>query len=174
MRAQPKLNDAPYALLYFSFIMHCSFSYAFVLVLVLVLSVLLAVQADINWKNCGTADDLLLIENVEYEPKEPERGQPLNITASGQLKERLDAGTKASLSVKWGLVRIPIPLIDVCTELAKLPDVPLKCPVEPGPISVTQSVVLPAEMPQGKYDVNVRVKSQDGRSVACLQVQLSV
>ena len=129
-------------------------------------------SCDLSWKNCGTAEDLLDIQQLTYAPLVPVRGEALTVTAQGNLKEQLTSGTKVNLVVKWGFVRVPVPPVDVCGELSKLPDAPATCPLQPGPVSLTQSFVLPAQIPDGDYDVNIRIKNQDGRQVACVQVKL--
>ena len=62
-------------------------------------------SASLSWESCGQAEDLLDIRSIQYTPDNPQRGDVLNVTAFGLLKEPLDMGTKINLLVKWGYVR---------------------------------------------------------------------
>lgn len=43
-----------------------------------------------------------------------------------------------------------------------------------GPFTLSQSFQLPAEMPQGNYDVQIKIRTADKRQVTCISVKLSV
>ncbi len=112
------------------------------------LALCLVASADITWKNCGTAADLLNLRELTWTPSVPQRGQPLNVTVSGTLNGVVDQGSKVLLFVKWGFVRVPVPPQDVCKDLSRVPDEKYHCPLQPGDMTVTQSFMLPEQIPE--------------------------
>ena len=121
---------------------------------------------------CGSAEDTMEIKQISFVPEIPVRGQFLNVTASGTLKETVDVGSKVNLAVKWGFVRVPVPAVDICQEF-DAPESPFKCPVQPGDFAVDQGFLLPDNIPDGKFDVTVRLKDHMNRQITCVKVMLS-
>lgn len=76
----------------------------FLLALLLALvstSLLATVEANLSWTTCGDAQDVLTVDQLTYTPEDPKRGDVLNVTATGALKEQLEEGVMAFLVVKW-------------------------------------------------------------------------
>lgn len=48
----------------------------------------------------------------------------------------------------------------------------IKCPVEPGDYTITQTVELPKEIPPAKFLVNVNAYTKDDADMLCLQLRV--
>ncbi|KAI3661851.1 hypothetical protein MP638_003859 [Amoeboaphelidium occidentale] len=141
--------------------------------LIVLLALLPFAFADLQWSNCGTAEDAMEISSLTFAPQ-PQRGVPFKVHFVGKLKATIDYGTIALLQVKWGALPIRVPPVSICDEVAKLPDAPSKCPVQPGDFDIEQEITLPGQIPKGNYKVNIKINNQDGRQVSCLDVQLKL
>ena len=71
-------------------------------------------------------------------------GKTLNITATGDLKQKVEKGAKVHIEVKYGLIRILSTDIDLCEQAGQ---VDLECPVDKGELKLFKSVNLPKEIP---------------------------
>lgn len=131
-------------------------------------------HADLTWESCGDENDLLELKSLSYQPEVPVRGEYLNITASGTLKEVVDEGSMANVVVKWGLIRVPVPPVDICEKLDELPDQPFACPLPAQDFSVDNlSFMLPSNIPNGKFDVKVKLQNQEKQQITCLAIKLT-
>jgi hypothetical protein len=62
--------------------------------------------------------------------------------------------------------------MDVCDKLNEVPNTPYSCPLQPGDYDFTQSFTLPSDIPNGKFDVTIRIRDQNSRQVTCAAVKL--
>ncbi|KAG8849713.1 Phosphatidylglycerol/phosphatidylinositol transfer protein [Tulasnella sp. 330] len=123
-----------------------------------------------NFIDCGLPSDVVLIESLTVSPDPPEPGKNLNVTVSAFVTERIEDGAYADVTVKLGLIKLLHKQFDVCQE-AENADAEIKCPVEPGPHHVVQTVALPKEIPPAKFVVMVRGYTVDDESLMCADIQ---
>ncbi|CAG8757466.1 15794_t:CDS:2, partial [Acaulospora colombiana] len=112
----------------------------------------LAVAAPERWKYelCGTEEDIVEVESISISPDPPKPGEDLEITASGKVKQTLEEGAYADVTVKLGLIKLLRKEFDICEEARKA-NATIQCPVEPGDYTLVQKVALPKEIPPGEY-----------------------
>jgi hypothetical protein len=48
------------------------------------------------------------------------------------------------------------------------------CPANPGPVTYSLDLTLPSIAPSGAYDIKLTGKDQDGVSLMCIDVALSI
>jgi trehalose/maltose hydrolase-like predicted phosphorylase len=72
------------------------------------------------------------------------RGQTLQITASGELTETIEEGAKVNLVVKWGLITLISQTVELCDQIK---EVDMECPLEKGPMTLKKEVKLPSVIP---------------------------
>jgi hypothetical protein len=111
------------------------------------------------------SNDLVIIDKVDLLPNPPKAGKELVIKASGTVYERIEEGAYVMLTVKYGLIRLISTKADFCEQIG---NVDMECPVEPGKLTITKSVDLPAEIPPGKYTVFADVYTVDDVQITCL------
>ncbi|KAL1930033.1 hypothetical protein VTP01DRAFT_1187 [Rhizomucor pusillus] len=120
--------------------------------------------------DCSDEKYILDIQNITLTPPDPKPGDELLIEATGYLKERVDYGAYADVTValnrRFILLR---KTFDICEEMEKN-DAQIKCPVEPGLLKVTQTVTLPKEVPKARFLVHVRANNYNEAKLACLNV----
>lgn len=78
------------------------------------------------------------------------RGKKLFIEASGILKEDIEIGAYVRVEVAYGLIRLLKLDLDLCNEVSH---VDLECPLKKGPITISKSVELPANIPPVSYEL---------------------
>jgi hypothetical protein len=71
-------------------------------------------------------------------------GEPLSISASGELKDTVEEGSKMHLQVKYGLITLINQEADLCETVQKAD---LTCPIKKGEMSLTKDVDIPKEIP---------------------------
>jgi hypothetical protein len=71
-------------------------------------------------------------------------GKTLAITATGNVKEKIEKGAKMHLQVKYGLITLINQEVDLCEQSDK---VNIECPVDKGTLTVVKDVELPKEIP---------------------------
>ena len=71
-------------------------------------------------------------------------GKPLSITATGTLKENVEAGAYVVLQVKYGLITLVKQTVDLCEQVK---NVELSCPLDKGDLTIKKDVDLPKEIP---------------------------
>ncbi|GAA6043384.1 hypothetical protein JCM8097_005298 [Rhodosporidiobolus ruineniae] len=125
-----------------------------------------------GWYDCGDPSDAIEISSIKVSPDPPKPGHNLTIEAAGTIKQLVDEGTYADVTVKLGLIKLLTKRFDVCEELDKA-DAELQCPIKPDTYSITQTVALPAEIPRAKFQVNARVFTQDEVPAACVDLWIN-
>ncbi|KAB8209918.1 PG-PITP like protein [Aspergillus parasiticus SU-1] len=110
--------------------------------------------------------DILDIKQVDLSPNPPLPGKTLVITASGTLHKKIEDGAYVLLEVKYGLITLLRQTADLCEQLV---NVDLKCPLEPGEMTLTKQVDLPKQIPPGKYTVQADVFNSDDEHITCLK-----
>lgn len=89
-----------------------------------------------------------LIDSITISPDPPIPGQNLTVTVSGLVVKPITEGSYADVLVKFGLIKLIQRRFDLC-ELAEENNASVQCPVEPGPLTITETVELPKEIPPG-------------------------
>ncbi|KAK5583093.1 hypothetical protein RB653_004683 [Dictyostelium firmibasis] len=120
------------------------------------------------WSNCGTAADKFQITSVVLDPPTPVKGQPITISASGDLDETVTGGT-VSVKVKYGFITLINKSEGICSSQD-----PLSCPIAAGPYSKTITETIPADAPSGKYTGNVVIVDQNNAEIACVDVDINL
>lgn len=108
------------------------------------------------------AEDIVRITSVDLLPNPPKAyvmllwlriseltkyrhsGTELVIKALGTVSESIEDGAYIQLQVKYGLIRLISTKADLCDQIK---NVDMECPIDEGPLSITKTVSLPAEIP---------------------------
>ncbi|ORX91503.1 putative ML domain protein [Basidiobolus meristosporus CBS 931.73] len=115
--------------------------------------------------DCGSPSDLLKINYVNISPDPPHKGQKLRIQGEGVFSDKVEEGSYAVVSVKYGRIRLLQLKFDTCKEIKQIDK---ECPLGPGPQSIDAEVDLPKEIPPGRYTAHAQVYTKDGRQIACV------
>lgn len=84
----------------------------------------------------GDDDYILDIKDITLTPPNPQPGEELLIEATGYLKERVDFGAYAHVTVALNRRLVLLrKTFDLCEEMENN-DAEIKCPVEPGLLKV--------------------------------------
>ncbi|KAF8622885.1 hypothetical protein AX15_006650 [Amanita polypyramis BW_CC] len=124
-----------------------------------------------SYTDCGLPSDPVQVESIEVSPDPPKPGHNLTIKAKGVVTEVINEGAYADVTVKLGLVKLLHKQFDVCEEARKA-NVSVTCPVQPGPYTVEQTVMLPKEIPRAKFSVNVRAFTAEEEDMLCLDLKV--
>jgi len=108
---------------------------------------------------------LIKIDRADLVPNPPLPGQTLSIYAAGTVKRPILEGSRVSLIVKYGYIKLISQDLDLCENLHELD---MECPIEAGHLILQKEVDLPKAIPPGKYTVQATVFNQDGDEVICL------
>ncbi|THG95637.1 hypothetical protein EW026_g6054 [Hermanssonia centrifuga] len=122
-----------------------------------------------DWEPCGSVSDPLEIKHIEVSPDPPQRGQDLTVKVIGNVKEVIDDGAYADVTVKIGLIKILQKEFDLCEEAYAIHLLQLAasdmCTKE-----VTHTVTLPKEIPLAKFNVNVQGYTADDDNMVCVNL----
>ncbi|GJJ09615.1 hypothetical protein Clacol_003838 [Clathrus columnatus] len=124
-----------------------------------------------SWSDCGQFDDAVLVNSIKISPDPPKPGENLTVTASGIVYSEITKGTKVTVQVKVGSIKLLTKELDVCDEASNA-NAEIQCPVEEGDYTVTQSVALPAEIPPAKFTVHVEGKTAKNEPLLCLDLNI--
>lgn len=131
--------------------------------------------ADGLWKYCedpAKNGHLWELESVTLAPIPLVPGQLLNVAVTGHLSEDLLVGSSVNLKVIYNNVGIENKVLDLCNEV--LPRLNASCPVEHGRRVISQEVLIPEDLPPGKYSARVHVTNQDGNTVFCMVAKVEM
>lgn len=116
--------------------------------------------------NCDAASHQILdLRSVIIDPNPPVKGQNLTFVAQGFLSEDVTDGAYVDVDVRYGFIRLVHQTFDLCEEIQ---NVDLECPVKKGVQSITKLVLIPEEVPPGKYLVNARAYTKHDKLITCL------
>jgi hypothetical protein len=123
----------------------------------------LVAEIPIQWVNCSTWTDQLLIEKVEANMWPPKRNELLTVSVSGRAKESFIRGTYIKTIVYRGY---SLPSI-----FGSLDDLGIHLPTRPGPMTmIIVNSTIPDVAPPGQYDVYVKGYEQDEAEVLCVKI----
>ncbi|KAI9445206.1 ML domain-containing protein [Lactarius indigo] len=122
-----------------------------------------------NWEDCGNPTDSIQIDSISVSPDPPKPGQDLTVQVKASAKERVEDGAYADVSVKLGLIKILQKQFDLCEEARKA-NTSVQCPIEEGSYDVEQTVALPKEIPQAKFNINVQGYTKDDDDLFCVKL----
>jgi len=122
-----------------------------------------------SYSVCGAETDIIQLKSLDVVPDTPKPGQNLTITAFGTVKQRIEDGAYAHVTVKLGLIKLLEKEFDICKE-AEAADMEIKCPVEPGDYTITQTVELPKEIPPAKFTIDVTAYTAGDEDMLCLKL----
>jgi len=124
-----------------------------------------------SYSDCGNPTDIVQLRSLEISPDPPKPGQNLTVTASGTVTQKIEDGAWAHVVVKLGLIKLLDKDIDTCEE-AENANMEIRCPVEPGDYTLTQTVELPKEIPPAKFVIDVSAYTVDDRDMLCLKLNV--
>ncbi|PHH88284.1 hypothetical protein CDD83_7750 [Cordyceps sp. RAO-2017] len=112
------------------------------------------------------------IQSVDLAPNPPQAAQPLVIKATGLVHKTIQEGATFDLLVKWNNIIDLVKMTkgDFCSNIGR---VDLKCPIEPGKMTIEKTVDMPKMIPNGEFFVQAEVKSADGALITCLNGTVS-
>jgi len=122
-----------------------------------------------GYTDCGAPTDVIEVKSIELSPDPPVPGQDLTVTASGYVKDTIEWGAYADVTVKIGLIKLLHKQYDICEEAQSI-NATVRCPVERDNYVVTQTVALPKEIPKAKFTIQVRAYTKDEQSLLCLNI----
>ncbi|KAG6052769.1 hypothetical protein E4U17_005429 [Claviceps sp. LM77 group G4] len=111
------------------------------------------------------SEGYIKIYRIDLAPNPPAVGKDLVIKATGSVMRSIENGAYIDLTVKYGLIRLIATKADLCEQIG---EVDLKCPLNPGDISIIKTVKLPNEIPPGTYTVTADVFSARHERITCL------
>lgn len=115
---------------------------------------------------CDIATPQILdLQRVVIDPNPPAKGQNLTFVATGHLSQDILEGAYADIDVKYGYIRLIHQTFDLCEQIT---NVDLECPVKKGEQVISKEVEIPAEVPPGKYLINVRAYTKEDVLITCL------
>ncbi|KAH9082083.1 hypothetical protein EDB83DRAFT_2310327 [Lactarius deliciosus] len=114
-----------------------------------------------GWEDCGSPTDSIQIDSITVSPDPPKPGQDLTVRVKASAQERVE--------VKLGLIKILQKQFDLCDE-ARNANTTVQCPIEKGNYEVEQTVALPKEIPQAKFNVNVQAYTIDDDDLFCVKL----
>ncbi|PVF94518.1 hypothetical protein CPB86DRAFT_713134 [Serendipita vermifera] len=124
-----------------------------------------------NYELCGTEEDIVEVESISISPDPPKPGEDLEITAKGKVKQTLEEGAYADVTVKLGLIKLLQKEFDICEE-ARNANATIQCPVEPGDYTLVQKVALPKEIPPGKFSIFVQANNANDDPATCIKIHV--
>ncbi|GAU90853.1 hypothetical protein RvY_03213 [Ramazzottius varieornatus] len=153
--------------------------------------------AHFSWKSCGGPDDAIKLTNLTLSPDPLQLGQPLKVTASGEILRDITAPIEIDVVVeKKVFVWVNLPCVDdfgscnyadVCSRLPPPPcpqpiieaKLPCSCPFPIGKYSVKDleyeidTKQYPPELVQGDFKFHIVIK-QKNQSIGCYDFELSI
>ncbi|KAJ7635262.1 MD-2-related lipid-recognition domain-containing protein, partial [Roridomyces roridus] len=122
-----------------------------------------------GYTDCAGADlDAVQIQSISVSPDPPKIGEKLTVIIDAEVKEVIEEGANADVTVKFGRIKLPKTRFDLCEEARKA-NAMISCPVEPGVYQIVQSVDLPKEVPKAKYTIDVDAYTVTEHPMACLE-----
>ena len=123
---------------------------------------------------CDEDTNLLSIKKLEFIPNPPEKGKLLTINVESNLNKTISYASQVFLSVKYMRMRLISKSYDLCSELDKLKNVNIKCPIKAGYKILSYSLEIPQEIPNGNYFIEVLSIDQDQQQVFCSRINLDL
>lgn len=123
-----------------------------------------------KWEGCGEETYGVNITAIEISPDPPQKGEVLNVTVSGIVKEVIEEGAYVFIEVKMGLIKLKKEYM-ICDE-ARNSDSEIQCPVQEGDYTTTLSAQLPAVIPPRQYRVTVEGYTLDDDPLACVNIDV--
>ncbi|KAJ7078317.1 ML domain-containing protein [Mycena belliarum] len=131
------------------------------------------VATTVTWAydDCGT-DTVFRLTSLTLSPDPPIPGQNLTLAVEGDVREAIEDGAYADITIKFGLIRLLQKTFDICDEARKA-NFSITCPVSEGVHQVVEKVILPKarEIPRGKFTVQVRAYTKDDAELLCLNIE---
>ncbi|KAI0257565.1 ML domain-containing protein [Lactifluus subvellereus] len=124
-----------------------------------------------SWSDCGLHSDAIQIESISVSPDPPKPGEDLTVTVKAYAQEEVKEGAYADVTVKLGLIKLLQKTYDLCEE-ARNAQTDVQCPVDRGSYVVQQTVALPKEIPQAKFNINARGYTVDDDDLFCVDLKV--
>ncbi|KAI6162257.1 ML domain-containing protein [Pisolithus thermaeus] len=124
-----------------------------------------------SYTDCGLPTDVVQIKSISVFPDPPKPGKNLTLTAVGTVKQVVEVGAFADVTVKLGLIKLLNKKFDICHE-ASAANASIQCPVDAGDYTVVQTVALPNEIPRAKFSISVRGYTVDEEDLLCLDLKV--
>ncbi|KXZ50044.1 hypothetical protein GPECTOR_18g25 [Gonium pectorale] len=118
-----------------------------------------------TWAPCDTGLTSFTPSDVNLTPDPPVIGSPATFTIIGTIGTEVTGGT-VDMTVSFSGLPIYSQQFDLCTKT--------KCPVAPGPITLTLVEALPPIAPPGDYGLQIIARSPDGGELTCVNVDFSL
>lgn len=125
----------------------------------------------IDFKNCGSASDLVTVNSVTINPNPPQKGEDLEVTGSITPKEDITGGD-TELQVKLGFLPVLKQEKKFCDAVS---DGGGSCPLSSGStytLSIKQEV--PSATPGATYTGTYKATDQNGKALFCIEVDLKI
>ena len=108
---------------------------------------------------------LLTVSDVIIEPQNAKVGETITVTVQGSLKENVADG-ETDLTISWGVIELKRQQSTICQTM--------KCPVEAGPFTFTESFPIPQGTPNGGYTISYQVMGKDHARVTCIEFDIHI
>ncbi|XP_065914201.1 putative phosphatidylglycerol/phosphatidylinositol transfer protein DDB_G0278295 [Dysidea avara] len=107
---------------------------------------------------------------LTYDPDPPEKGKNVTITGSGIVNKEITSG-EIKVVVTYNDIQLLDETYDACELLEKYGD---QCPISTGNTTMSITVEVPSDLPDGKYVGTMYGTDQDDDPMICGTVECQV
>ncbi|KAH7354989.1 ML domain-containing protein [Rhexocercosporidium sp. MPI-PUGE-AT-0058] len=120
-----------------------------------------------SWQyiDCGLSTDIVNINSITISPN-PVPGKEITVTADIAVNSVIEDGAYIYVTVKLGLIKLFQKQFNICEELDG-GDVTLRCPIQKGTYTLSQTVKLPREIPPAKFSIAARAYTVEDEDIMC-------
>ncbi|KAG8168404.1 hypothetical protein KVR01_001153 [Diaporthe batatas] len=115
--------------------------------------------------------DAVVIDQVDFIPNPPKKGQSLTVAAAGTVTEAIVPGAVVEVKVHFIGSQIYHHKFDICDELGRLGH---KCPLESGQYHFNKTFDVPKKVPHGTYQLWAGAKLPNGHAITCIDGKIKV
>ena len=127
---------------------------------------------EFNYNICKESESKFKLKSLKLTPEVPEKGKMLNIEINGVLLKNLNKGAKLKVVVKYQRIRLLNKIFDLCEELDKTENSPIKCPIESGEKIWKYSVEIPNNIPNGMFNIDALITNELDEVFVCTTINL--
>ncbi|MCX4529916.1 MULTISPECIES: ML domain-containing protein [unclassified Streptomyces] len=116
--------------------------------------------------DCGSPTDVFRIRTVSINPDTPRKGHKATLTAQGDLREDIPAGTNMHVTARLGILTVVDKDYDFLSNVT--------IDQQDKQATITKETSIPGTLPSGNYLVDVVITTPARKQVARLQIKLKL
>ncbi|KAH8785895.1 ML domain-containing protein [Diaporthe sp. PMI_573] len=128
-------------------------------------------QNTLNLCKGDHSHDAVVIDQVDFIPNPPKKGNSLTVAAAGTVTESVVPGAVVEVKVKFIGTQVYHQKFDICGELGKMGQ---SCPLAPGQYSFNKTFDVPEKVPHGNYQLYAVAKLPNGHPITCIDGKIKV